>query len=256
MILAIDIGNTSTNIGIFDEVGNLACSFKMASDKKRSEDEYGLMLHNFISNANIKDKIDGAIISSVVVRLTESYQVAIEKYLGIKPKIVNHKINTGIKICIDKPSEIGADRVANGCALLKNYRLPAIAIDFGTSTNFDVVNEKGEFVGGIIAAGLKIQADALANYASKLPKVRIEASKNTIATNTIDAMMSGLVRGHAAMIDGLIEQCEKELGQKAYIVATGGYAGIISDYMKRKFDDVNQNLTLQGLYQLYKLNQD
>ena len=176
--------------------------------------------------------------------------------MGIKPKIVNHKINTGIKICIDKPSEIGADRIANGCALLKKYKLPAIAIDFGTSTNFDVVNEKGEFIGGIIAAGLKIQADALANYASKLPKVRIEASKNTIATNTIDAMMSGLVRGHAAMIDGLIEQCEKELGQKAYIVATGGYAGIISDYMKRKFDDVNQNLTLQGLYQLYKLNQD
>lgn len=254
MILVIDIGNTSTNIGVFDKSGNLACSFKMASDKKRSSDEYGLMLHYFISNADIKDKIEGIIISSVVVTLTERYQECVKKYLNIEPKIVNHKINTGVKICIDKPEEIGADRIANGCAALKKYPLPAIVIDFGTSTNFDIVNKKGEFVGGIIAAGIKIQSDALYNFASKLPKVRIEAPKKTIGTNTIDAMLSGLVKGHAAMIDGLVQQCEKELGEKANIIATGGYADIISEYLERKFDYVNSNLTLEGLYELYLLN--
>ena len=132
--------------------------------------------------------------------------------------------------------------------------MPAIVIDFGTSTNFDIVNKKGEFVGGIIAAGIKIQSDALYNFASKLPKVRIEAPKKTIGTNTIDAMLSGLVKGHAAMIDGLVQQCEKELGEKANIIATGGYADIISEYLERKFDYVNSNLTLEGLYELYLLN--
>ena len=254
MILVIDIGNTSTNIGIFEQSGNLVYSFKMASDKKRSEDEYGLMLHYFISNSGLAEKIDGAIISSVVVTLTERYQKAIEKYLDIVPKIVNHKINTGVKICIDKPEEIGADRIANGCAVFKNYKLPAIVVDFGTSTNFDIINDKGEFIGGIITAGLKIQADALYNFASKLPKVRIENSKKTIGSNTIDAMLSGLVRGHAAMIDGLLKNCEKELGQKTFIVATGGYSNIVSDYMERTFDAVDENLTLKGLYELYLLN--
>ena len=254
MILVIDIGNTSTNIGIFEQSGNLVYSFKMASDRKRSEDEYGLMLHYFISNSGLAEKIDGAIISSVVVTLTERYQKAIEKYLDIVPKIVNHKINTGVKICIDKPEEIGADRIANGCAVFKNYKLPAIVVDFGTSTNFDIINDKGEFIGGIITAGLKIQADALYNFASKLPKVRIENSKKTIGSNTIDAMLSGLVRGHAAMIDGLLKNCEKELGQKAFIIATGGYSNIVSNYMERTFDAVDENLTLKGLYELYLLN--
>ena len=254
MILVIDIGNTSTNAGIFDKSGNLAYSFKMASDKKRSEDEYGLMLHYFISQSALLDKLEGVIISSVVVNLTERYQAAVEKYLNIKPKIVNYKINTGFKISLDKPEEIGADRIANGCAALKYKKLPAIVVDFGTSTNFDILNEKGDFIGGIITAGLKIQSEALYNYASKLPKVRIETSKKAIGTNTIDAMLSGLVRGHAAMIDGLLNACEQELGKKAYIIATGGYANIISSYMERKFDTIDENLTLKGLYELYLLN--
>ena len=254
MILTIDIGNTSTNIGIFNESGVLAYSFKMASDKKRSEDEYGLMMHYFISNSGLKDEIKGAIISSVVVTLTQRYQTAVEKYLNITPKIINHKINTGVKICIDKPEEIGADRIANGCAALKLYSLPAIVVDFGTSTNFDIVNENGEFVGGIIAAGLKIQADALYNFASKLPKLKIEEAKKTIGTNTIDAMLSGVVRGHGAMIDGLLKQCEKELGKKACIIATGGYSETVSEYMERKFDYIDMDLTLKGLYELYKMN--
>ena len=254
MILTIDIGNTSTNIGIFDVSGNLLYQFKMASDKKRSEDEYGLMLHYFISNSGLKDKIEGAIISSVVVTLTQRYQTAVEKYLNIVPKIVNHKINTGVKICIDNPQEIGADRIANGCAALKLYSLPAIVVDFGTSTNFDIINSNGEFIGGIIAAGLKIQADALYNFASKLPKLKIEEAKKVIGSNTIDAMLSGVVRGHGAMIEGLLKQCETELGQRTCVIATGGYSEIVSEYMERKFDYIDKELTLKGLYELYRLN--
>lgn len=253
MLLVLDIGNTSITAGVFDN-NNLLESWHLASDKKRSADEYGIILKNLLKDSNLEEKINSAIISSVVLQLTDRFKSAIEKYLNITPIIVSHKIKTGINIKLDKPSEIGADRIVNGYAASQIYGSPVIVVDFGTATSFDIVNHNNEFVGGIIAAGMMIQAEALGKYTSKLPKVNIEAPEKTIGTTTINAMLSGIVRGHAAMIDGLIEDCEKELGQKATIVATGGYSGIISKYLKRKFDDINPNLTLKGLNLLYKLN--
>ena len=129
-----------------------------------------------------------------------------------------------------------------------------IVIDFGTATSFDIVNSKNQFIGGIITAGMKIQAEALSAKTSKLPKLNIEAPKNAIGRNTIDAMLSGIVRGHAAMVAGLIFECEKELGEKSTIIATGGYSSVISEYLIRKFDYINPDLTLIGLNILYKLN--
>lgn len=253
MLFVMDIGNTSITAGIFEH-DTLVVSWHLASDSKRSEDEYGIIIKNLVKDAGLSDKIDSAIISSVVLPLTERISIAIEKYLKVSCIVVSHKINTGIKIQIDNPSEIGADRIVNGYAASKIYGNPAIVVDFGTATTFDIVNSKNEFIGGIITAGMKIQADALSKFTSKLPKVKIEAPKNTIGANTIDAMLSGIVRGHALMIEGLIQDCEEELGEKAVVIATGGYSSIISKYIKRQFDYVNPDLTLTGLKLLYDLN--
>ena len=254
MILVADIGNTTITVGVYDD-DKLIQKWLMSSDVKRSEDEYGVILCSFLKHSGLEGRITDSVISSVVLPLTEKIENAVSKYIGIKSLIVNYKINTGVKIKTDKPEEVGADRIVNAYAASLKYKLPVIVVDFGTATSFDIVNEKNEFIGGIISAGMKIQAHALSQFTSKLPKVKIEAPEKTIATNTVDAMLSGIVRGHAAMIDGLIAACEEELGTSVTTVATGGYSSIISKYLKRPFDDVNENLTLDGLNELWKLNQ-
>lgn len=250
MILVADIGNTTITVGVYDGEKLLAC-WRLASDKKRSEDEYGVLLLNFLKHANLHEKLAGAAISSVVLPLTERIKIAIEKYLGVKTLVVNHKTNLGMKIAIDAPEEAGPDRLVNAFAASKLYTQPVIVVDFGTATTFDIVNNN-EFIGGMITAGIKIQADALSNFTSRLPNVKIEAPKDAIGKNTIDAMLSGLVRGHSCMIDGMVEACEKELGKKATIVATGGYSPIISDNLKRPFDIINPELTLEGLRMIWE----
>lgn len=254
MLFVADIGNTSTTIGVYDG-SKLLQTWKLASDKKRSEDEYGIILHNFINHAGMVG-INAAIISSVVLPLTERFQVAIEKYLNIPVLNLTHKIPTGIKIDLDKPQEIGADRIANACAAYNIYKKTTVVVDFGTATSFDIVSADGRFLGGAITPGIRISADALNAFTSLLPKVRIEAPESVIGKNTIDAMLSGLVRGHGAMIDGIVEGIEKELGEPVITVATGGYSAIVTDCMKRPFDYLNSNLTLEGLRYIYEMNKE
>ncbi len=253
MLLVADIGNTSITVGVYNN-DTLLHKWSLSSDVKRSEDEYGVILYNFLKHAKLEDKIASSAISSVVLPLTEKFKLAIEKYLNVSVLVVSHKINTGIEVALDKPEEAGADRIVNAYCASKLYKLPVVVVDFGTATSFDIVDAKGKFVGGIIAAGMKIQAHSLSQFTSKLPKVKIEAPPKTIGRNTIDAMLSGVVRGHAAMIDGLISACEKELGMPVTTVATGGYSSIISKYLCRPFDDVNENLTLDGLNAIWKIN--
>lgn len=250
MILVADIGNTTITAGVYQNDRLLAC-WRLASDKKRSADEYGVMLLNFMNHAGLQGKLAGAAISSVVLPLTERIKCAIEKYLNVKTLVVNHKTDLGIEIALDNPEEAGPDRLVNAFAASKLYKQPVIVVDFGTATTFDIVSDN-KFVGGMITAGIKIQADALSNFTSRLPNVKIEAPKNAIGTNTIDAMLSGLVRGHSCMIDGMVEACEKELGKNATVVATGGYSPIISDNLKRPFDVINPELTLEGLRMIWE----
>lgn len=253
MLLTVDIGNTNITLGVFD--GNtIVHSWRLSTENTRTEDEYGVFLKNLLRETSLDTKVTTAIISSVVVQLTERLTIALKKYMGIDSLIVSHKLKTNVILKTDNPSQIGADRIANTCAAAKLYQAPAIVVDFGTATSFDIVNQHNEFVGGIITAGMKIQAEALSSKTSKLPKLNIEAPENAIGRNTIDAMLSGIVRGHAAMIDGLIEECEKELGSKATIIATGGYSSVISKYLKRKFDYINPDLTLIGMKLLYDIN--
>lgn len=254
MLLVVDIGNTNTNLGVFNEKGELEKSWNIASDIKRFEDEYGILILKLIESSNITSKIDGAIISSVVAPLSETYKLALEKYLHISPFVLSHKAKMPINIALKQPKEAGADRLANASAAAVMYKLPAIVIDLGTATSFDIVDKNANFIGGIIAPGLKIQAKALSQFTSKLPKLKIEAPRAAIGSDTISAMLSGIVRGHAAMIEGMISSCEEELGERATIIATGGYSSVLFDTLKRPFDVINPYLTLEGLKYLYELN--
>ncbi len=253
MLLVIDIGNTNLTLGVFDR-DKLLHSWRLSTEITRTEDEYGIFIKNLLISQDLENKISNAVISSVVVQLTDRIELAVKKYLKIESLIISHKLKTNIVLKTDNPSQIGADRIANAAGAAVLYKTPVIVIDFGTATSFDIVNANNEFVGGIITAGMKIQAEALSSHTSKLPKLNIEAPENIIGRNTIEAMLSGIVRGHAAMIDGLIEGCENELGQKAVIVATGGFSSVISKYLKRKFDYINPDLTLYGMQILYELN--
>lgn len=253
MILVIDIGNTNISLGVYD--GNILIhSWRLSTEITRTEDEYGVFIKNLLTSQALENKIENAVISSVVVQLTDKIELAVKKYLKTDCLIISHKIKTNIILKTDNPSQVGADRIANAAGAAVLYKTPVIVVDFGTATSFDIVDNNNQFIGGIITAGMKIQAEALSKRTSKLPKLNIEAPEHIIGRNTIEAMLSGIVRGHAAMIDGLIKGCEEELGQNAVIVATGGYSSVISNYLKRKFDYINSDLTLFGMKVLYDLN--
>ena len=250
MLLTLDIGNTSTTIGLFD--GDLLVeTWTIASEKHRSEDEIGILLLNLLRIHNYEHCVDSACLCSVVVCLTERFKNAIKRYLGIEPFVVSNKTTNLLKYSVDYPEELGADRIVNAFAAYTLYHKTCIVVDMGTATSFDIVKGNGEFIGGIICAGMKIQAESLKKFTSKLPLIKIEAPKKAIGPNTIDAMLSGIVRGHACMIDGLIKECESELGERAIVIATGGYSDIVADYMERKFDYISPNITLEGLKMVY-----
>ena len=177
--------------------------------------------------------------------------IDIKKQLEVKNKeIYINKLN----LDLDNNKEIGADRIANASAAAIKYKLPAIVIDFGTATTFDIVDKDKNFIGGLIAPGLEIQARSLSQFTSKLPKLKIEAPKTAIGKDTIGAMLSGIVLGHKCFIKGMIEKCEEELGQKATIIATGGYSKVLFDDMDKVVNYVDKDLTLWGLKELYYLN--
>ncbi len=253
MLLVADIGNTSTTLGLYKE-NKLVNSWKIASDKQKSEDEFGILLNNLLSHAGFINNLEAAAISSVVLPLTERFKKAIEKYLNVSVFVISAKNCTDIVLDVEKPKEVGADRIANAYAAHKIYKGPAIVVDFGTATTFDIIDQNGHFIGGIITPGIGISTEALSSFTSRLPKVKIEAPKSVVGKNTIDNMLSGLVRGHASMIEGLIMSIEEELGYKMKTIATGGYKQILTDCMKRPFDYLDPNLTLEGTKMLYELN--
>ena len=249
MLLALDIGNTSITIGIFN--GESIDSIKrIPSNIHYSTDTYKDLLIDTLGSINI----EGCIIASVVNGLDKTLYDAVLSTFGIEAVILSPNLNIGIKLILKDNNEIGADRIANGIAAVRLYKLPVIVVDFGTANTFDIVNSKGEFIGGVIAPGINTQLTSLSKCTSKLPKLDATVSEKAIGDNTLDAILSGVIRGTACMVEGLLSECEKEMGTKATIVATGGNCELISQYMNRKFDYVNPTLTLQGLKELYKLN--
>ena len=242
MLLTADIGNTSITLGLFEEDA-LVEEYRLASDKDLSLEEYEVLLKTLFKDFTV----DGSIISSVVEELTQKFKTAVDNVFKLNSIILSTEINTGVKIVLDNPQEAGADRIANAAGAYVLYKHPVIVVDFGTATTFDIVNGNGEFVGGIIAPGLNLQLKALNKFTSKLPRIEVALSNSAIGHNTSDAILSGVLRGSAAMIDGLIEQCEKELGEKAVIVATGGYSGLVANYLKRHLGFHLKNLLIIGI---------
>lgn len=249
MLLTADIGNTNITLGLFngDKYIN---EFRLASDKDLSGEEYEILLKSLFKDYDI----EGCVIASVVEELNIKFKRAVDNVFGVKSVFVASDIDLGIKILTDNPREVGADRLANAVAASKIYTGAVIVIDFGTATSFDIINSSGEFLGGVIAPGINTQMKCLKTSTSKLPKIDVSISKRAIGHNTTDAILSGVIRGTACMVDGLVAQCEAELGEKAIIVATGGYCGLIANYLKRPFDFVNPILTLEGLRLIYLAN--
>jgi len=249
MLLAVDIGNTNIGLAIF-EGEKLKESWRISTEHKRLADEYGVLLMGLFC----KYEINSAIISSVVIHLTEVFKSALLKYFDVDAFILNHKSKMPITITQEEPGEVGADRIANAAGAVLMYNLPAIVVDFGTATTFDVVDANRNFLGGLIAPGLSLQAQSLSSNTSKLPNLKLEVSKHAIGKNTIDAMLAGIVRGHACMVEGMIKETEKELGKKATIIATGGFSSVLFEELERKFDHIDKNLTYEGLRYLHEIN--
>ncbi|MBR1425554.1 type III pantothenate kinase [bacterium] len=250
MLLTADIGNTNITLGLFDGYGNYLNEFRLASDKDLSVNEYEVLLRSLFKDY----EISGCVIASVVEELNKKFKHAVDNVFNLESIFVSDEINLGVKIVADNTKEVGADRIANAVAVSKRYKGPIIVVDFGTATTFDIINSEGEFCGGVIAPGLNTQLKCLEKVTSKLPRIEASISPRAVGHNTQEAILSGVIRGSACMVDGLIEQCEKELGKKATVVATGGYCGLISNYLKRHFDEVDPILTLKGLRQIYYLN--
>ena len=218
MVLTTDIGNSNIVIGCSCD-NKILFVERLSTKITATELEYAISFKNVLELYGIRSEdIEGAIISSVVPTLGETIKIAIKNYLNVEAYCVSYKSKLPVKIALDEPKEAGAVRIANAAAAAVFYKLPAIVIDIGTATTFDIVDKNSNFIGGIIAPGPKIQTKSLSQFTSKLPKLKIEAPKSAIGKNTIDAMLSGVVKGHECMVEGMIDLCEKELGQKATII--------------------------------------
>ena len=250
MILTIDVGNTSITCGLFEN-DNLVKSFRIPSDRDITTSKCMELLQFNISTIHI----DGAIIGSVVEEVNDRVFGAVFELYKVKPILLNSKTNLSITLNVKNNAEVGADRIANAVKAWEIYKKSVIVVDFGTATTFDIVNSKGEFIGGIIAPGIITQLNSLFQATSKLPKIEIKPIEKTIANDTESSILSGVVIGSASMVDGMIERCEKELNERPVIIGTGGLCEVVAQYMTKKFDNIYNNLTLAGLLSIYKNNQ-
>lgn len=239
--LAIDIGNTNITVGVYsDEV--LEKTFRMPTSKKSTVEDY---VKEFKS-LGLECLINSSAIASVVDELNEVVKKSVKLVFNIEPKILA-KEDFKLKTNLLNPSEAGIDRLANAYSAKQKYPLPLIVVDIGTATTFDIVSKEGVFLGGVIMPGVNLQLEALNLHTSKLPRIDAMKSDFAIGNSTKNAILSGVIRGSACAIEGLINQCEHELNAKATVIATGGLSGLIAEYMIRKFDFVEPNLTLNGI---------
>ncbi|MDR0381740.1 MAG: type III pantothenate kinase [Oscillospiraceae bacterium] len=253
MILAIDVGNSNIVIGCIDG-DNISHKYRMETDTSKTEDEYAAGICQIMSlDAVGISAFAGAIISSVVPPLTEIIKAAVKRLTGLDALIVGAGLKTGLNIRIDNPAQLGSDLVATGVAAAAAYELPVIIFDMGTATTIGIVDGKANFIGGAIFPGVALSMDALVSRTSQLPKVPIEAPARGISTNTVDCMKSGAIFGTAAMMDGMIDRFEKELGVPARVVATGGLSARVVPYCRHAIVH-DETLLLRGLKILYEKN--
>ena len=254
MIICLDVGNTNIKYALF-EGEELIMSFRVATEHKKTSDEYGGQLISILANNGVSPaQIDGGIISSVVPPLDYTLERMLKTYLKFTPLVLGPGLKTGLNLKVDNAREVGADRVVNNVSAVKKYGTPLIIIDFGTATTFNAINEKGEFIGGVIAPGIKGSLDSLVNGTAKLPRVEIEKPARVIGTNTVTNMQSGIVYGFAGLVEFIVKKMKREMGcEGVTTVATGGFSEIIAKEISC-IDKVDKLLTLEGLRYLYYLN--
>ena len=253
MLLVIDIGNTSISLGVYDGE-NLKASLRVATVLHRLPDEYAsLLLHLLDINGIDPKSIDKVALCSVVPPLTDTFEDLCRRYFNADPLTIGAGTKTGVKIRMDNPREVGADRIVNAAAAFHLYQTACIVVDLGTATTFDTVSSAGDYIGGAIAPGIATAAEALTSRTSMLPRIELHRPEKAIGTSTVKAMQSGLVFGYVGLVEGIVGRIQKELPGKAKVIATGGYAELLAAETKI-FDVVSPDLTLYGLRLIYYMN--
>jgi len=253
MLLAIDVGNTNVTVGVF-EGEKLKASWRLAPDVNRLADEYGVLMMNLLAHEGIGgEQIDAAVMVSVVPDLEPVFESVCRRYFSVRPLMVSAGVRTGLRILYDSPREVGADRVADAVAAIRLYGPPLIVVDLGTGTVFDAISGAGDYVGGAIAPGLGIAAEALFQRAAKLYRVELARPKSAIGRNTVAAVQSGVIFGYVGLVEGIVRRFKEELGEEAKVVATGGWAELMAQETD-VIDVVDPNLTLMGLRFIYEMN--
>lgn len=253
MLLVADIGNTNITFGVYNKE-QLVATWRMATDPYQMADEYAALLMNLMQYRKLEiSNINEAALCCVVPTMLNAFEELFKRYFHITPLIVGPGIKTGVKIRMDNPKEVGGDRIVNAAAAHQLYEGSVIIVDLGTATTFDTVSKEGDYLGGAIAPGLTTAAEALFSRAAALPRVELIHPQRAIGTNTVTAMQSGIVFGYTGLIESVISRIQKELGEKALVVATGGYADLIAGETV-VIDEINPDLTLVGLRLIYMLN--
>ncbi|HEX2053831.1 MAG TPA: type III pantothenate kinase [Actinomycetota bacterium] len=254
MLLAVDVGNTQTHIGVFDGE-DIVAQWRTHTDRTRTADELALTFRQFLSlhQLSFDPQITGVVVSSVVPPLTAAIREMVERYFSFTPIVVEPGTRTGMPIHIENPGELGADRICNAVAGYALTGGPLIVLDFGTATTFDVISQRGEYLGGAIAPGVQVSADALAQAAARLPRVELVAPRSVIGKSTIECVRAGILLGSAAMVDGMVDRIRAEMKGEPQVVATGGLAPLVLEHCttKARFEPT---LTLTGLRILYERN--
>jgi type III pantothenate kinase len=253
MLLAVDIGNTSTTLGVFDGE-KLRATWHMATGVHRMSDEYAALLFNLLRQQGLETTdIKAVAMCSVVPPLISTFEELFKRYFNVEPLVVGTGVKTGVSIRMDNPREVGADRIVDAAAAHHLYGGTIIVIDLGTATTFGIISKEGDYIGGIIATGIATAAEALFTRTAQLPRVELAPPKHIIGTNTVAAIQSGIIYGYASLVEGMLARIQRELGVKAKVVATGGYAGLIAKETK-VIDVVNPDLTLIGLRLISEMN--
>ena len=257
MLLVIDIGNTNIKLGVFDK-DTLVNSWRLSVKVMRTADEMGTSMQNLFATKNISfSDIDGIIMSSVSPNINYTMEHACQYYMGIKPIMVGVGVKTGLNIKYANPHEVGADRIVNSVAGYKLYGGPCIIVDFGTATTFNVINEKGEFLGGAIAPGIKTSLDGLVNNASKLMRVELNTPSSVIGKTTTSNIQSGTIYGFTGLVKYIVDKMRKESGMSdAKVIATGGLSELVANVDDNVIDVIDRYLTLKGLQMIYEMNKN